>query len=651
VTRRGGPRVAPCGTWSSSISAAQVAAGSIRLSDLQVDGDDVYWAECRPQEQGRYVVVRRDAKGRIADVTPRGFNARSGVHQYGGGSFAVHDGAVYFSNFSGFADNQLYRQERGGQPIALARSPQRAYGDIVVDAPRKRVICVREDHGHAGPEAINTLVSLRLDGAGRDQVLASGADFYSNPRLSPNGRQLSWLQWSHPHMPWDATELWLARVDDKGQLVDRRRVDGDGDESIFQPQWSPDGVLHFVSDRSGWWNLYRLRLGKVEALAPMSAEFADAQWLFGQTTYDFTGDGRIVCSYTRNGRWHLAVLGASSKIETLELPYAPHLSVRAQGNAAVFIGTSPSAPDAIVRVDLGRRKVERLHATGGDPDADSISIAEAIEFQGAGGRSAYAFHYAPKNPACRVAADEQPPLIVISHGGPTSSATDSLDLKIQYWTSRGFAVVDVNYGGSTGYGRAYRKLLNGRWGIVDVEDCIAAARFLVAKGKADPERLIIRGGSAGGYTTLAALTFHDVFKAGASHYGVSDVEALALDTHKFESRYLDHLIGPYPAQRELYRARSPIRHVERMRTPLILFQGMQDKVVPPSQSAKMAKALRAQGIPVAYVTFKGEQHGFRHAASIVRALESELAFYGAVFGFTPAGKLPALHIDNLESAQ
>ncbi|HZP13963.1 MAG TPA: S9 family peptidase [Nevskiaceae bacterium] len=644
--------VAPYGTWVSPLSAAQVAAGATRLDQVQLDGRDVYWIETRPQEQGRSVIVRRSADGRIDDVTPQGFNARSGVHQYGGGSYAVRDGTVYFCNFTGFSDNQLFRQSRDGAPVALTRTPQRQYADLEVDAKRERVICVREDHGRAG-EASNEIVAIPLQGVGLKadpQVLASGADFYSNPRLSPDGTRLAWLQWNHPNMPWDGTELWIASLAADGSLTNERRVAGGARESIFQPQWSPSGELHFVSDRTGWWNLYRLRDGDVQALAPMDAEFGEAQWVFGESTYAFIDDSRIACSYSHDGRWHLAVLDASrGELNTLDVAYAPHLSVRADRDAIVFLGTAPTSPDAIVRVYPDGASLELVSRPSGRLlDAADVSIAESIRFPSRG-RSVHAFYYAPKNHAHRAPEGEKPPLIVISHGGPTSAAVDSLNPKVQFWTTRGFAVVDVNYGGSTGFGRAYRDALNGQWGIVDVDDCIAAAQSLVAQGKADPRRLIIRGGSAGGYTTLAALAFHDVFKAGASHYGVSDVEALAVDTHKFESRYLDQLIGPYPATRDVYRARSPIHAAGRIRAPLILFQGLEDKVVPPSQSQKMADALRANGVPVAYLAFEGEQHGFRKAENIVRSLEAELAFYGAVLGFKPAGDLPALHIDNIES--
>jgi dipeptidyl aminopeptidase/acylaminoacyl peptidase len=646
---------APYGTWTSPLSAAQVAAGAARLEEIELDGQETYWIEGRPTEQGRYVIVRRSADGRIEDVTPPGFNARSRVHQYGGGAYIVRDGTVYFSNF---ADNKLYRQDRGAPPRALSKSDNRYFADCIVDPSRDRLICVREDHSHSERGAVNTIVSVGLKAdpqgshASDGTVLVSGADFYSNPRLSPSGNQIAWLQWNHPNMPWDGTELWTATVAPDGSLGKKQRIAGGVSESIFQPQWSPGGELYFVSDRSGWWNLYRLRDGAVQPLAAMDAEFGEAQWVFDLSTYAFIDAAHIAVSYTRDGRWHLGVIDADrGELTTLDVAYDPHLSVRAGLGDIFYVGTAPAAADAIVRVNPNGGSLAVLNkATPSVLDAADISVAESIRFP-SGDRSVHAFYYAPKNHAYRAPENDKPPLIVISHGGPTSATVNALNSKVQYWTTRGFGVVDVNYGGSTGFGRPFRDVLKGQWGVVDVDDCTAAAQYLVAQGKADRERLIIRGGSAGGYTTLAALAFHDVFKAGASHYGVSDVEALAIDTHKFESRYMDQLIGPYPAKRDLYRKRSPIHSADRIKAPLILFQGLEDKVVPPSQSQKMADALRANGVPVAYLAFAGEQHGFRKAENIMRSLEAELAFYGAVFGFKPAGELPDLHIDNLQSGQ
>jgi dipeptidyl aminopeptidase/acylaminoacyl peptidase len=450
-------------------------------------------------------------------------------------------------------------------------------------------------------------------------------------------------------MPWDGTELWTADVKSDGSLGAKQKVAGGKDESIFQPEWSPDGTLFFVSDRTGYWNLYRQLATGVDALHPMSAEFGKPQWTFSQTTYAFLTSNRLVLTYTVDGRWKMALLETDPRrFEPIDLRFEPTGGVVATNRDVFFIGGSPTEPPAIARMSIAAAEAEVIRSSTTDRiDPAWISSVEPITFD-SDGQPVHAFHYAPKNPDYDAPAGERPPLLVLSHGGPTTATADVLDEEVQFWTSRGFAVLDVNYSGSTGYGRDYRTRLNGKWGIVDVADSVNGAKFMAAQGKADPARLIIRGGSAGGYTTLAALTFHDTFKAGASYYGISDIEALAHDTHKFESRYLDSLIGPYPAAQDLYRQRSPIHFTDRLSCALILFQGLEDKVVPPNQSEMMAAAVRKKGLPVAYVTFAGEQHGFRKAENIVRSLEAELYFYGAVFGFKPADPIAPVQIDNLK---
>jgi dipeptidyl aminopeptidase/acylaminoacyl peptidase len=640
--------IAAYGTWISPISADAVAAGATRLGAVSLDGGDVYWIEGRPHEGGRNVLVRRTADGSIADATPAGTNVRTRVHEYGGGAHVVSRGVVYYSEF---ADQRVYRLEPGGRPEPLTPPGGWFYADYAIDPLRPRLVCVREDHTAEGREAITTLVSLALDGAaGEGRIIASGHDFYSTPRFSPDGARLCWLSWDHPRMPWDGTELWVADVASGGALGAPRRVAGGERESIFQPGWSPDGTLYFVSDRAGWWNLYRLRRGRVEAVLAMEAEFGRPQWLFGMSTWAFAGPSRLIAAFQRAGRWRLASLdierGAFTPLaEGLE----PGESLAADGRHAWFVAGSATAPDALVSLDTDRGTVEIVRrASDLRVDDGYLSAPEAVEFPTEGGLTAHAFFYAPRHRDAAAPPGERPPLIVVSHGGPTASTSARLNLDVQFWTSRGFAVVDVNYGGSSGYGREYRRRLDGLWGIVDVADCVRAAEHLSAQGRADAGRLIIRGRSAGGYTTLAALAFRPgVFAAGASHFGVSDLEALAADTHKFESRYLDTLIGPYPEARATYRARSPIHAASRIRCPVIFFQGLEDRVVPPSQSKLIADALRANGVPVALVTFEGEQHGFRKRESVVRCLEAELAFYGAVLGFAPAGPLPPVEIDNL----
>jgi len=644
------PRVAPYGSWKSPISSDLIVSGTVGLGQIALDGPDVYWVEQRPTEAGRNVVVRRSPDGRATDVTPAPLNARTRVHEYGGGAFAVADRVVYFSSF---ADQRLYRQDPGQapRPITPAATPEAGlrYADGVVDRRRSRMVCVREDHTVPGREAVNALVSLDLEGRADARVLASGYDFYSSPRLSPDGSRLAWLAWRHPNMPWDGTELWVGELAAGGSVGRAERVAGGTDESIFQPEWSPDGVLHFVSDRTGWWNLYRWRDGRVEPLCPMAAEFGRPQWVFGLSMYAFESAGRIVCSYAEQGTWRLATLDtAALKLEPVEVPYTEIREVRATSGQVVLGVGSPTEPSSIVALDLATGQVEYLRRSSEVVvDPGYISAPQAVEFPTEHGLTAHALYYAPKNRDYEAPAGELPPLLVKSHGGPTSATSTTLRLEIQYWTSRGIAVLDVNYGGSTGYGRAYRQRLNGQWGIVDVDDCVNGARYLVERGEVDGNRLCISGGSAGGYTTLAALTFRHTFKAGASYYGISDLEALAKDTHKLESRYLDSMIGPYPARRDLYVERSPIKHADRLACPVVFFQGLEDRVVPPDQAERMVEALRAKGLPVAYVPFEGEQHGFRRAEHIKRALDGELYFYSKVFGFELAEPVEPVQIENL----
>jgi dipeptidyl aminopeptidase/acylaminoacyl peptidase len=650
------------------VTARAIAEQGLRLSSVAVDGDVVYWLEGRPGEGGRNALVRRRPDGVVEDVTPPAFNVRTRVHEYGGGAYLVDRGDIVWSNF---ADQRLYhiRASAADEP-PRALTPEGAcfYADAVVDRARGRLICVREDHRVAGREPINTLVAIPLSGAPSEgEVIAAGYDFYSTPRLSPDGSALCWICWRHPRMPWDGTELWVAGVRGDGGLEPGALIAGGDRESIYQPGWTGDGTLYFASDRDGWWRLYRVdgvgshfenrndsrpHYEAVLREAPPDAEFGRPQWVFGTATWAAAGPDRLAVAYTSRGQWQLATIDTrAGTLADVAGDLEPHDWLTATSTHAVLVAASPRRSDAVMRVDLADGHAETLRASSTLVlDPASISTPEAIEFPTAPDRTAHAFYYAPRSAAHAAAADERPPLIVISHGGPTTATQSTLDPRIQFWTSRGFAVVDVNYGGSSGYGRAYRERLNGEWGVTDVADVVNAARYLVAQGKADRHRLIVRGGSAGGYTTLAALTFQpDVFKAGASYYGISDLEVLARDTHKFESRYLDSMIGPYPELKEVYRTRSPIHYVDRLACALILLQGLDDKVVPPNQSQMMADAVRSKGWPVAYLTFEGEQHGFRKAATIVRSLEAELFFYAAVFGFSPADPIDPIPIDNLPS--
>jgi dipeptidyl aminopeptidase/acylaminoacyl peptidase len=638
-------QTAPYGSWKSSITTDLVVAGTKGLGQIVLDGEDIYWIERRPTEGGRSVVVRWTPHSVAADVTPPGFNARTRVHEYGGGPYLVVDGAVYFSNFK---DQRLYRQDPGQEPRPVTPEADLRYADGVMDRGRGRIICVREDHT-AGGEAVNTLVGLDLQGEREARVLASGSNFYSTPRLSPDGTRLSWLTWSHPNMPWDGSDLWVAEVQADGSLGPSRRVAGGVDESIFQPQWSPDGILYFVSDRAGWWNLYRWRSGRVEPLCEMEAEFGLPQWIFGMSTYAFESAQRIVCAYAQHGTWHLARLDTETgQLEPIETSYTAIGNVRAKPGSVVFVGGSPTEPPSVVQIDLATGHIEALRRSSDLTIGPGyLATPQAIEFPTENGLTAYALFYPPQNRDYVAPSGERPPLLVRSHGGPTGATSDTLNLEIQFWTSRGIAVLDVNYGGSTGYGRAYRERLDGQWGVVDVDDCVNGARYLVERGEVDVERLIIRGGSAGGYTTLCALTFGDVFKAGASYYGIGDLEAMTKETHKFESRYLDRLIGPYPGRLDLYWERSPIHFTDRLSCPVIFLQGLEDKIVPPNQAEMMVEALRAKGVPVAYLPFEGEQHGFRRAENIKRALDAELYFYSKVFGLELADPVEPVQIENL----
>ena len=638
-------QVAPYGAWRSPITADLIVGGTVGLEQVALDGDDVYWIEARPAEAGRNVIVRRTPDGTISDCTPAPFNARTRVHEYGGASYTVHQGVVYFTHF---ADQRTYRLEKGSAPVPLTPAVDVRHADFSVDARRQRLIAIREDHTTGSAQPVNSVAVIPFAG-GLGPVLASGHDFYSNPRVSPDGNRLAWLAWNHPNMPWDGTELWVADVNVDGTLGKSVRIAGGVDESIFQPEWSPDGVLHFVSDRSGWWNLYRWQDGQAKALAPMAAEFGKPLWYLGTTTYTFESEDRLLCSYGENGVAKLASLDTTNgALTTLAAAFTDVRGLKAADGKAVFVGGSPTAPLALVRLDLASGAIETLRRSSNVAlDASDFSVPEPIEFPTENGLTAHAFYYPPLNKNFSAPQGDRPPLLVCSHGGPTGAASPTLRLEYQYWTSRGIAVVDVNYGGSTGYGRAYRQRLDDRWGIVDIDDCANAARFLVQRGQADEKRLAIRGGSAGGYTTLGALTFRNLFRAGASYYGVSDLEALAKDTHKFESRYLDRLVGAYPARRDLYVERSPIHFTERLSCPVILFQGLEDKVVPPSQAELMVDALKKKGLPVAYVPFEGEQHGFRRAENIKRALDGELYFYSRVFGFPLAVPVEPVVIANL----
>ena len=645
-------RSSPYGSWKSPITSALIVTESIGLSEVTIATDEVYWLENRPGEAGRCVVVRSGLDGSAAtDIVPAPFSARSRVHEYGGGAWCLSEGSIYFSNDQTSPqglDRRLYQiRHLTTEPTPITPGGRWRYADGLIDTRRKRWIGVREDHTDRGrPHPDNAIVAVDLTASGADPgvIMVSGHDFYSSPRLSPDGTRLAWLAWDHPHMPWTACRLYLAELNDHGRPTGPGRViaGAEGEESIFQPEWAPDGsMLCFVSDRSGWWNLYAydLGLGACRPVLPMAADFGEAQWAFGMTTYAFAGRGRIVATYTMEGLGCLGVVDvASGRLEPLDLPFTQFRSVRSDGgNLAVFCAGAPDRVTSIVLLDLASGAQRVLKRSASVVDAPEISRyftrVRTVAFPTGGGKMAYGLFYPPSNPDFEAPAGDKPPLLVRCHGGPTSSASSALSLAIQFWTSRGVAVLDLNYGGSTGYGREYRNRLHGNWGIVDVDDAVNAAKFLVAQGHVDGRRLVVAGGSAGGYTALAALAFRDCFAGGASYYGVGDLSALAKSTHKFEAHYLDWLIGPYPQAQELYDARSPLRHADRISKPVIFLQGDEDAVVPPAQAETMVEALRRRNTPVAYLLFTGEQHGFRRAASIQRALDAEAFFYAFnVFG-------------------
>lgn len=634
---------APYGSWSSPITPSMLTDAGIGLSEVSADGEDLYWVESRPAEAGRSVIVRRTPNGAVEDVSPAGFNSRTRAHEYGGGAYCVADGVVISSRFE---DQRVYRLD-GAEPQPITPEPQLPAGDRYADYAihNDLVFCVREHH-RPGAEAVNELVAFPIDGSASPRVIAGGHDFYSSPRVSPDGGQLAWLSWDHPNMPWDGTELWSAALAPDGSLGEARHVAGGSEESVFQPEWSPDGRIHFVSDRTGWWNLYRSDgSSEVTPLYPMDAEFGCPQWQFGYRRFAFLSATQIAAVYEEAGISRLAVVenGALSVCGSDRDVIADTLAV-ASGRVWT-VAASVADPAAVVGIDpnTGEAKVVRSSLSL-DLDRGYLSRPETVTFPTTGDMVAHAFYYPPANADFEAPAGELPPLVVWSHGGPTGATKPGFTLSRQFWTSRGFAVVDVNYRGSAGYGREYRNALQRQWGIIDTEDCIAASHYLADQGLVDRRRMAIRGGSAGGYTTLCALTFHDEFAAGASYYGVADIGALAEETHKFESRYVDSMVGPYPEAADTYRDRSPVFHADQLSKPMLILQGLDDEVVLPNQAEMMIEALDGKAIPYAYLAFEGEGHGFRMAENIVRAAEAELLFYGWVFGFTPAGDMRSIEI-------
>lgn len=637
--------MSPYGSWKSPISTDLITQDAVGIENVILTGQDLYWIETLPTEAGRNTMIRQSVNGSPIELTPAPFNVRTRVHEYGGASFLVHGPDLYFSNFE---DNLLYKRNENHTIEPITDDSNHRYADASVDTLRGRLYWVREDHTESSIFAETAIIAMDTDGS-NEKVIVSGNDFYSNPCISPDSKQLAYLTWNHPNMPWDETELWVADLNDNGSVSNARQVAGGPNESVIQPVWSPDGGLYFLSDRTGWWNIMRQTSSGVEAICPIDAEFGSPSWIFGKSDYAFIDKTTIVATYTQNGASQLAKVDVQTgKLQPYEVRFTSFSFIQSNGNELAFIAASPSEFPCVVRMDPEGTRIEEIRISSKlTLDADYLSMPELIEYPTEGEKTAHAIYYRPKNRGFVAPLDEKPPLLVHVHGGPTSSSSPTLNLVIQYWTSRGFAVVDVNYGGSTGYGREYRERLKGNWGIVDVQDCANAAKYLIERGEADSSRVAISGGSAGGYTTLASLVFTDVYSAGASHFGLSELEIFANETHKFESRYMDGLLGPYPEAKNIYYERSPINFTDRLSCPVIFFQGLDDKIVPPNQAELMVEALKAKGLPVAYLAFEGEGHGFRMAQNIKRSIEGEFYFYSKVFGFTPADEIEPVPIDNL----
>lgn len=651
-------KVQPFGSWDSPLNASSIATASLGLQEIVIDGSNIYWLESRPNEGGRNVICRADKDLNISDVTPSSYSVRTLVNSYGGAPFTVHNDTLYFSNhnnhrddsnpYARYNDQRIYVQAPGKEPQVLTDTLGVAYANILVDESRQRLIAIREDfHLNLKGQPMSSLVAIDLK-SGKQELLLQGQDFYAYPRLSPDGTQLCWLSWNYPHMPWDHTQLWLADFDESGRLGTPRLIAGEKDESILQPLWSPEGQLYFISDKNNWWNIYRLTESGTKPVCLRANDFGSPLWSLGASIYDFASSENLLCAYTEGGEWQLINLNvANASIDLIALDFTCISQISAKDNQVVFLAGSPTTPLSLIRLDLQTKEYKVLRSsTQFSLDPTYISKPRPIVYPTSEGQHSYAFYYPPTNPDFVAPNSEKPPLIIKSHGGPSSAADTVLSLDIQYFTSRGFGVVDVNYRGSSGYGRNYRLSLYKNWGIYDVKDCENAALYLIEQGEVDPERVVARGGSSGGYTTLALATYTDLLKAGASYYGISNLEMIAQNSDKLEARYPDCLIGKWPEEQEIYQERSPLFHSEHIKAPMIFFQGTEDPVVPPEQTDVIFERLKEDNIPVCAIYFEKEQHGFRIAKHIQQALEAELYFYAKVLGFTLAETLPEIKIEN-----
>lgn len=632
----------PYGTWESLITSEMLVGGAVRLGEIVTDGDDVWWAESRPDEGGRTVIVRNGK-----DQTDKKTNVRTLVHEYGGSAWWVRNGTLVYSQY---LDQRLYRRDKSGDSIPLTPESETQqsyrYADGRITNNEDWYVCVREIHTSSDEEPSNEIVAVPLDGSQQIRVLVSGPDFVSSPRVSKEGDQIAWVQWNHPNMPWDDTQLCIASLEE--MVLSNQKVTKSKAESFFQPEWDDQGNLHVVSDRNNWWNLFRVDQSTNEidltSLTNIEAEIGLPQWVFGQSRYAFVGD-EIWFVYREAGIDKLATLSSNGQFEQIKIDATEIESVTNYQDGIVATVSSWKAESSVMFINS--EEVRPLSKTRNLDIGESwFPVPETFTYQTSDSEKAHALFYSPTNPEYEIHENENPPLIVLAHGGPTGSARRQLQLSIAYWTSRGFGVADVDYRGSTGYGRLYRNRLRNSWGLADVEDCVAVAKHLVAQKKVDKNRLAIKGGSAGGFTVLAALTFHDTFTAGASRYGIADLAILAKDTHKFESRYLDRLVGKWPEDEEIYKQRSPIHHIEQLSTPMVILQGSEDPIVPPNQAHLMAKKLKENDIPHALIEFSDEGHGFRKAPNITKAIESELAFFAQIFNFEPFDDLPKICIES-----
>ena len=637
------------GSWESTITPEKITEGGLRFSEIRSNGSDLYFLEGRPEESGRYVIVKQASDGKISDAIPKEFNSRNAVHEYGGGSYAVGQKNIYFTNWN---DQRIYKVNgENVNPITKEPPFEKSirYSDLTLSIDEEWLFCVRETHFEK-EEAKNELVAISTT-ENSQIVLCTGRDFYSSPRINPTNKEICWLEWDHPNMPWDGTELFIANFDLDG-LSEIKFIDGSKNISIIQPEWSDSGELIYISDESGWWNLKKYSENTTATILDEETDHGEPAWNFGVRTY-FLKDDYIYLrgSSKNNNKGLIRKINISGEIiEEIEVLHTSIGGLTHHENKALYIGASPVSNSEIVSYDLMKKNEETIKESNPVKiDIEEISIPEEISFPTTQNAIAYGYFYKPKNKNFQGESEEKPPLLVISHGGPTSATSNALNLSIQYWTNRGIAVADVNYRGSTGYGKKFRDSLKGNWGVYDTDDCIAAVDHLSEKGLVDSSRVAIKGGSAGGYTTINALTFHDRFAVGATYYGIADLSVFIDDTHKFESKYLESLIGKYPEEKEIYYERSAINFTDQLSCPMIIFQGTEDKIVPPSQAEIMAQGLRDKKIPFSLIMYEGEQHGFRQSKNIISSLESELYFYSKVLGFKPFDKLNEIEIENSEN--